>query len=222
MLFFGVTIVGVALDLWTKKVAFEHLSDGVYKVPDPSLPDGRFEANPTGEYQFIPGWLHFRVVTNQGAVFGLGRGQRWLFVVVSIAAIAVLTSLFAKSDDRHFYQLLLGLLLAGVLGNMYDRIHLGYVRDMIYALPEWKNPLSRFEIFKEWKTVFPWIFNVADSLLCVGVFFMIVYSFVHKPQRESKPDSTAPPKPRDIPEPHLFPAGRLSPFLSITSALRSW
>src|SRR4051812_44730950 len=104
MLFFGVTVVGVALDLWTKKLAFDHLARSVYVVPDPSLPNGRYEVDPNGEYQFIPNWLHFRVVTNQGAVFGLGRGQRWLFVIVSIAAIAVLTSLFAKSDRRHFYQ----------------------------------------------------------------------------------------------------------------------
>jgi signal peptidase II len=64
------------------------------------------------------------------------------------------------------------MLLAGVLGNMFDRILFGYVRDMIHALPRWPK-------------LFPWIFNVADSLLCVGVFLMIVYSFVHRPQ--SKP-----------------------------------
>src|SRR5689334_23183796 len=129
-------MLGLSLDLWTKHLAFDRLSNGVYLVPDPSLPEARFEADAKPEYEFIPNWLHFKVVTNQGAVFGLGRGQRWLFIIVSIAAIAVLTSLFARSDHRHFYQLLLGMLLAGVLGNMYDRIRLGYVRDMIYALPD--------------------------------------------------------------------------------------
>jgi signal peptidase II len=178
LLFFGVTIVGVGLDLWTKHVAFDRLLVAMVTVPDPSLPDGRVEVS-SREYRFIPDWLHFHVTANQGAVFGLGRGQRWLFVVVSIAAIVVLTSLFSRSENRYFYQLLLGMLLAGVLGNMYDRIRLGYVRDMIYALPEWKNPLRG--VFPAWQTVFPWIFNVADSLLCVGVFFMIVYSFVHRP-----------------------------------------
>ena len=188
MLFFGVTIVGVALDLWTKRVAFDRLAEQIVVVPDSSLPNGRVEVR-SDEYQFIPNWLHFHVTANQGAVFGLGRGQRWLFVVVSVAAIAVLTSLFAKSDARHFYQLLLGMLLAGVLGNMYDRIRLGYVRDMIYALPDWKNPLRG--IFPGWQTVFPWIFNVADSLLCVGVFLMIVYSFFQHPKSEptNKPEA---------------------------------
>ncbi len=181
VLFFGVTILGVTLDLWTKQVAFNRLMVSMITISDPALPDGRIEVS-SEENKFIPGWLHFHVTANQGAVFGLGRGQRWLFVIVSIAAIVVLTSLFAKSDNRHFYQLLLGMLLAGVLGNMYDRIRLGYVRDMIYALPDWKNPLRGY--FPQWQTVFPWIFNVADTLLCVGVFCMIVYSFVHRPRAE--------------------------------------
>ena len=191
MLFFGVTIVGVALDLWTKRVAFDRLAEQIVVVPDSSLPNGRVEVR-SDEYQFIPNWLHFHVTANQGAVFGLGRGQRWLFVVVSIAAIAVLTSLFSKSDGRHFYQLLLGMLLAGVLWNMYDRITLGYVRDMIYALPDWKNPLRG--MFPSWQTVFPWIFNVADSLLCAGVFLMIVYSFFQHP----KPQETNNPAPESL------------------------
>jgi len=192
LLFFGVTVAGVGLDLWSKYVAFDRLAVSMTVVPDPALPGGRVEVI-SREYEFIPQWLHFHVTANQGAVFGLGRGQRWLFVIVSVAAIVVLTSLFAKSDQRHFYQLLLGMLLAGVLGNMYDRIRLGYVRDMIYALPDWKNPLRG--MFPAWQTVFPWIFNVADSLLCVGVFFMIIYSFIHRPQHgsaepESEPQSS--------------------------------
>ena len=189
LLFFGVTIVGVGLDLWSKHVAFDRLLVAMVTVPDASLPDGRVEVS-SREYQFIPNWLVFHVTANQGAVFGLGRGQRWLFVVVSVAAIAVLTSLFSRSENRHFYQLLLGMLLAGVLGNMYDRIRLGYVRDMIYALPDWKNPLRG--IFPAWQTVFPWIFNVADSLLCAGVFLMIVYSFVHRPTSPEAEDQPPP------------------------------
>ncbi len=164
LLFFGVTVVGVGLDLWAKNLADRSI-----------LKD---EADGSSSFQ---NWLNLTYTENRGAVFGLGQGQRWLFVGVSIFAIAVLTSLFSRSAGRSFYQWLLGMLLAGVLGNMYDRITLGYVRDMIYALPDWKNPLRGF--FPAWQTVFPWIFNVADSLLCVGVFLMIVYSFTQKPQQ---------------------------------------
>ena len=162
--FVGVTIVGLVVDLWTKARAFDSLLISITR-----LPDGTYHVE-SEVFRFIPGWLHFEVTVNQGAVFGIGQGQRPLFLVVSVAAIAFLTYLFATSDRQRLYQVILGMLLAGVLGNMYDRTAYGYVRDMIHALPRWPK-------------AFPWIFNVADCLLCVGVFLMIVYSFVHKPQK---------------------------------------
>jgi signal peptidase II len=73
--------------------------------------------------------------------------------------------LFATSGKRWVYQILLGMLLAGVVGNLYDRVMFGYVRDMIHALPKWKN-------------YFPYVFNVADSFLCTGVGLMVIYSLV--------------------------------------------
>ena len=82
--------------------------------------------------------------------------------------------------------MILGLLLAGVLGNMYDRMHFGYVRDMIHALPnsQWPDWVVRL-LPAAWRPpvgrgldVFPWIFNVADSLLCIGVSAMLLYTFV--------------------------------------------
>src|SRR3954463_3348296 len=168
MLFFGTTILGLALDLWTKVEAFRRLVIEIVR-----LPDGVVRVTKSREIEFLPGWLHFHATANQGAVFGIGQGKRWLFIVVSIGAIAFLTYLFSTSGRQRIYQFILGLLLAGVLGNMYDRITFGYVRDMIYALPRWPN-------------AFPWIFNVADSMLCVGVFLLIVYSLVHKGPREPR------------------------------------
>src|SRR6185436_9908522 len=87
LLFFGTTLAGLTLDLWTKSLAVANL--------DGALP-----------FQFIPGWLHFTFTKNHGAVFGLGQGQRWLFVLVSLAAIGFLTYLFALSAGRRFYQFL--------------------------------------------------------------------------------------------------------------------
>ncbi|HSV13876.1 MAG TPA: signal peptidase II [Tepidisphaeraceae bacterium] len=143
------TAAGLSLDLWSKAQAVVHL-----KNADP--------------FDFIPGWLQFEYTENHGAVFGVAQGQRWVFLVVSFLALVFLTYLFSASGRRAFYQIILGMLLAGVLGNMYDRIAFGYVRDMIHALPMWPH-------------FFPWIFNVADSLLCVGVGLMLVYSFFHSP-----------------------------------------
>ncbi len=166
--------VGLALDLWTKVLSDAHLRD----------------APPV---RFLPGWLHFTYTENRGAVFGIGQGQRSLFLVVSILAIGFLTYLFATSMRQRFYQFVLGMLLAGVIGNMYDRLVYGYVRDMIYALPGWRWPGTWVVPLLNYpglgREVFPWVFNIADCLLCVGVFFMIVYSLFYAPGEPHDPDA---------------------------------
>lgn len=151
-------VLGIGLDLFTKAWAFAAL-----QVELKPAGGHRWDVVSSQTYQFIPGFVHFHGTINYGAVFGLGQGKVWLFLIVSVLATVFLGYLFAISQRRQwFYQLVLGLLLAGVLGNMYDRIVHGYVRDMIYALPRWD--------------IFPWIFNVADSLLCIGVVLMLVYT----------------------------------------------
>lgn len=173
MAFFGTAGIGVVVDLWTKALAMQ------------SLADGRV-------IRLLPGWLHLTYTENTGAVFGLGQGKRWLFVMVSAAAIAFLTCLFATSGGRRFYQVLLGLLLGGVVGNMYDRLVYGHVRDMIHALPGvyWPGWMARvLPADLADKSVFPWIFNLADSLLCVGVALMVIYSLLCQTQ-ESSPGET--------------------------------
>ncbi len=166
-------LIGFGLDLWTKHLAVVHL-----KATHASS-------------RFIPGWLHWEYTENHGAVFGSGQGLRWLFVTVSVMAIAFLLYLFSTSGRQWIYQILLGILMAGVLGNLYDRLVHGYVRDMIHALPGWKWPAWMVQALPEWQwkyqDVFPWIFNVADALLCVGVALMIVYSVLHRPAGEGLP-----------------------------------
>jgi signal peptidase II len=175
---------GLTLDLWSKSHAWRTLTYPNTLERDPASGHLRVDSD---TYAFLPGWLHFKVTVNEGAVFGLGQGNQMLFAVVSIAAILFLTYLFATSGRRWFYQFVLGMLLAGVLGNLYDRMVYRYVRDMLYMLPGRHWPGGTQEIF-------PWIFNVADSLLCVGVGLMIVYSlFAHEPEAETadKPEAAA-------------------------------
>jgi signal peptidase II len=188
-LFLLTMVFGLGLDLWSKSYAWNEL------VVDPAAP---LERDPfTGHLRVesetatpIPGWLHFKVTVNEGAVFGLGQGNQTLFAVVSVLAIGCLTWFFATSGGRRFYQFILGMLLAGVLGNLYDRMVYHHVRDMLYALPDrtwpgtWTLPLVNYP--GPGREVFPWIFNVADTLLCAGVGLMIVYSvfFAQDPQRE--------------------------------------
>lgn len=161
-------VLGLAVDLYTKRLAVDRLGNGEVVVA-------------------IPNWLRFEFVPNHGAVFGIAQGQRWAFLIVSVAAIAFLTYLFANSGRRWFYQVILGVLLAGVLGNMYDRIAFGYVRDMIHAIPGWQWPASVHHTLRFLQPeVFPYVFNVADTLLCVGVSVMLVYSFVVAPADPAK------------------------------------
>jgi signal peptidase II len=180
-LFAGTAAVGLVVDLWTKAAAVAYLKDG-------------------NIVRFIPGLVQFTYTENHGAVFGLGQGQQPLFLTVSVAAIAFLVFLFLTSGRSRIYQLILGMLLAGVLGNMYDRLYFGYVRDMIHALPGWQWPAWFVRLLPSgWQPpigrgldVFPWIFNVADSLLCVGVAAMLVYSFLTEIRRKHPAEAAAP------------------------------
>lgn len=132
----------------------------------------------------VPGGLHLQALVNQGAVFGIGQGQRWLFLVVSGLAIGFIGYLFATSGRHRFYQFVLGMLLAGVIGNMYDRLNLGFVRDMIHALPGRTWPGTTREIF-------PWIFNLADSWLCAGVGLIFLYTLRGAPATRDRKETEA-------------------------------
>jgi len=163
-------VVGLAADLLLKSWSAHALVIDTFADPD----GVQFHSR---EVKLIPGFLHLLFHSNHGAVFGIGQGNRFLFIAVSVMALALLGFLFARSGRQRFYQVLLGMLAAGVLGNFIDRVYFGYVRDMIYALPDWG--------------IFPWIFNIADSLLCTGVGGMFVYSLFHKEEHplavEKKP-----------------------------------
>ena len=187
--FLLIMLVGLVVDLWTKAWAFGALVYNQTTVPHPSGAGAAIRVD-SRTYEFIPGWLHFHCTANQGAVFGIGQGNRWLFVVVSVLAIAFLTYLFATSAGQRFYQVVLGMLLAGVLGNMYDRVVHGFVRDMIFILPartwpEWVAVGAPDSWQWTKGQVFPWIFNVADTLLCTGVALMLLYSIF----ASNKPDA---------------------------------
>lgn len=178
-LFLLTAVVGLTVDLWTKHVAFRDLAPlGVVEREGRVVVDGPADTRPVN--RFIRGWLHFETMTNQGAVFGSLQGMRWLFVTISAFAIGFIAYLFATSGRQRFYQFVLGLLLGGVLGNLYDRMVLGYVRDMIHIFPG-RQIAGRF--------VFPWIFNIADALLCVGVALILLYS-LRGPREAEGPNGT--------------------------------
>jgi lipoprotein signal peptidase len=195
--FAGVAVVGLVLDLWTKSLAWDALRVG---GPFQNEAGGRHYVD-SNTVRAIPGGLHVQLTVNEGAVFGLGQGNQLFFIAVSVLAVGFLVWLFAHSARQRVYQIILGLLLAGVVGNMYDRLAHGYVRDMIYALPDrqwpgtWRVPLLNYPASPD-REVFPWIFNVADVLLCTGVGLMLVYTlFAPRPDHHRDEDAPEVPPP---------------------------
>ncbi len=105
-------------------------------------------------------------VTNTGAAFGSFRGNNIFFVVISSVALVVVLGLLlrARTHDR-WRDLSLALLLAGILGNLTDRLLYGHVID--FLLFDLHVPYAH-----------PWpAFNVADSCISVAVVLFIVHSF---------------------------------------------
>ena len=91
---------------------------------------------------------------NRGAVFGFAQGHVSVFLAFSVVALGVILWVFATSGAKNYVvHVALGLITAGAIGNLYDRAVFHGVRDMLRFYVSW----------------YPYIFNVADVLLCVGV-----------------------------------------------------
>ena len=105
-------------------------------------------------------------VTNTGAAFGSFRGNNTFFIVISSVALVIVLSLLLRAQipDR-WRDLSLALLLAGIVGNLTDRLLYGHVID--FLLVDLHVPYAH-----------PWpAFNVADSCISVAVVLFIIHSF---------------------------------------------
>lgn len=117
-----------------------------------------------GQIAVWPGVFSFSWVENTGVSFGLfgGGSARWVLTVFSIGVSGVL-GWWALKSDRRLLTSAIGLVMGGALGNVIDRIRFGYVVDFL--------DFSR-------TGVFPWVFNVADSAITVGVILLILDSVI--------------------------------------------
>jgi signal peptidase II len=152
--FWPLVILGFGFDMWTKKAVFEWLGDQYPPV-----------------HVVLSGFLRIVVAENTGAAFGIASGQKVLLLCVSGAAMIAVIYFFLFGRDRNkLLTISLALFLAGILGNAYDRIfNDGRVRDFIDVY------------YKDWH----WpAFNVADSLLCIAVFLLLLTSLT-KPGRRA-------------------------------------
>ncbi len=115
-----------------------------------------------GEASF-PLWeevLHFTYAENTGMAFSLfsGENERWVFMLFStIAIVGILVYLIFWRPESKWMQVSLAMIVGGGIGNMIDRVLLGYVVDFIdFTLIDFA------------------IFNVADSFVCVGAGILIL------------------------------------------------
>ena len=113
----------------------------------------------------IPGVIEISFVKNTGAAWGMMSGARWFFIILTIIVCILLAYFLVKNKgtmtklSHYSFVLILG----GAIGNLIDRIALGYVRDMIY-----------FSLIN-----FP-VFNVADSAVTVGAIIFILDILINK------------------------------------------
>lgn len=191
----SIAVVGLAVDLWSKDWAIRTLKPGDAMV-------------------LVKNLCSLRVSLNPGALFGLGAGMAPIFVGASVLALMFVLYLFAHSTaSRRSLHVALGLVLAGALGNLYDRTtQSGFVihfssggreigklvreNESTYTVGDFPDgahprtyprasvdsagvePVVRDFISIEAKigrlSLWPWIFNIADALLVVGVGMLLI------------------------------------------------
>lgn len=114
----------------------------------------------------IPGFFEFEYAENRGAAFSFLAGSSAAFrlpILLGFSALALVFILYLLAGlrrDQRWMTIALSLVAAGAIGNLIDRVRLGYVIDFIL----WK-----------WQTAFRWPnFNLADTFITVGVAIMLV------------------------------------------------
>ena len=131
----------ITVDQYSKHLAVLYLSNG--KTVD-----------------IIPEVFELHYLENHGVAFGMLQDMRWVFIPISIVLTVALVWLLVRSPLRNsgLFRFSCYLCLAGALGNMIDRVTLGYVVDFLY-----------FKLID-----FP-IFNLADCYVVIATFLLVYF-----------------------------------------------
>ena len=134
-------IAAVALDQWTKYLAVTHLQ------PIDTMP-------------LIEDIFHLTYLENRGAAFGMLSNHRWVFMILStVSILLILVWLFKEKPKSWWIRSSAAMIIGGGIGNMIDRVALGYVVDFIDV-----------------RAIDFYVFNVADSFVCVGCGMILVWT----------------------------------------------
>ncbi len=144
------SLLVVALDLFSKSLASEHL---LYHQPLPVFPG-----------------FNLTLMHNEGAAFSFlsdaGGWQRWFFTAIAaVVSVVIVGWLLRLKAGQRGLAVALALILGGALGNLWDRLTLGYVVDFIQVY------------YQQW---FWPAFNIADSAIFVGAALLIIDSLFGK------------------------------------------
>ena len=193
ILLLSVFALGLAADLSSKAWTFRQVNeepvvlDRARLLADPDYDpiDWRIPGRPV-----LPGGLlNFKLVLNPGAVFGVGAHQRWFFILFTVAALSAGLLVFGRftTGRNRLAHAAIGLILAGGLGNLHDRIAFGRVRDFIHVLPGRRLPFDWTWPGTQNPEMFPWVFNVADVLLLTGMVLLMIHINRAEKRRKGNP-----------------------------------
>ncbi len=133
---------------------------------------------PYGGIEIIPGFFYLAHIVNEGAAWGMFRGFRYGFV--ALALVALVGFYFFRRNlllKKMPCQLAFGFICGGILGNLCDRLRLGFVVDFLdFHLPGYRWPA----------------FNVADSGITVGVALYIILTLFFFPDPDKTTDDPPP------------------------------
>ncbi|HEX6125497.1 MAG TPA: signal peptidase II [Pyrinomonadaceae bacterium] len=164
--------------LW--KIAYLAIAGGVFLIDQATKAWAVRRLRFGDDISVIQGFLNFAYAQNTGVAFSMldnqGDTGRWGLSIVAVVAAALVLYFFwrtPRSDDRILGAL--ALLLAGIAGNVTDRLRLGFVIDFIdVQFGSWHYPT----------------FNVADMAICVGAGLLILDMFLSK-RKEVKAAATS-------------------------------
>lgn len=155
----GLSIIAIILDQWTKSIAVTHL---YYADPVPVLP-----------------FLNWTLLYNYGAAFSFlsdaGGWQRYFFTTLAgLVSVVFVFWLMRMPKQLKVLPMAIALILGGAIGNLIDRISLGYVVDFIHVY--YNN--SHFPAF-----------NLADSAITLGVILLLIDTFFLEKKRSQRAEA---------------------------------
>jgi signal peptidase II len=175
---------GLLVDLASKSIAFARVAGSPVGIVREEVLAAQSHGVPLGALvprhdpvRVVPSLLDFTLVLNPGAVFGIGAGKRWFFVIFTIVAMGVALWMFAKWTRARdsWAHVGLGLLIAGGLGNLYDRLTYACVRDFIHPLPGVRVPFGVNLPLTGQRELWPYVSNIADLWLLIGIAILLVH-----------------------------------------------